>query len=282
VDPRSPAAPRNPFSLSVARRGNGGSSAASGWSRTPWEDRLGVGNSATPSSESAGRPLSGSALAQITYSSPAAAREPTVRTPEVRRGNHSSVVGGNDFSRPRQGGGSTAGGDGGFRDSRGLSATASAERGSFGGRPETTVSRVVSNSTANDADEVGSSSGARGRNTYVTAAEAAAARASEAKENTAKAAAAAAAAARPRGSVVERWREMQRRQMGETTEVEASAPAAAQSRSQQQHEARSPRNAAAQATSKEARVAFATAAQAAARRGDSPDGGNGPLATTAA
>ncbi|CAM9950374.1 unnamed protein product, partial [Ectocarpus sp. 8 AP-2014] len=293
VDPHSPEAPRNPFALSAARRGNGGSSAASGWSRTPWEDRLGVGNSATPSSESAGRPLSGSALAQITYSSPAAAPEPTATTPGVRRGSHYPKAGGNDSSQARQGGDSTAGGGGGgggggFRDSRGRSTTASTEGWSLGVRPEKTASRAVSNSTANDDDEVGSSSGPRGRKTYVTAAEAAAVRASEAKANTAKVAAAAAAvaaaAARPRGSVVERWREMQRRQMGETTEVVASAPAASQSRplQQQQEQARSPRNATAQTTSKEARAAFATAAQAAARRGDSPDGGNGSLATTAA
>ncbi|CAN0424070.1 unnamed protein product, partial [Ectocarpus sp. 12 AP-2014] len=105
-----------------------------------WEDRLGVRNLATPSLESAGRPLSGSALAQVTYSSPAAAPEPTVSTPGVILGSHYPKAGGNDFSQAWQGGGSTAGG-GGFRDSRGRSTTASTEGGSLGVRPEKTASR---------------------------------------------------------------------------------------------------------------------------------------------
>ncbi|CAM9371654.1 unnamed protein product, partial [Scytosiphon promiscuus] len=252
---RSPTAQRNPFvrtaapraRASLTRGGDGSPGTGGGFLRTPWEQRLGAGNSViatapAPAGGAASEAESVASLAQLTRSSapaPLFQREVTARVrttaAEARRG---AFV-------PAAAGGSR--GDPPLAGPTGRSSPVSDDAESF---------------------ELGDAGAPDEGKRYVTAAEAAAARASRAER-----AEAVAAAARPRGSVVERWREMQRRQAGET--ATALAPRAVPARPGQKQQADSRKDvarassaavASAAAASTEARAAFAAAAKAQARR----------------
>lgn len=287
----SPAAQRNPFVLSVAPRarttaprGSGGT--GGGFLPSPWEQRLGAGSSAAgatgpvPALRAASEAESVSSLADLTRSSPLAplfqreAAEVRVRTPAVEaRRNSLFPAAETTVSR------------GGEKASRG------AEKVSRRDSPRArSTGRSSPVSTDAESFEVTDIVARGGEKRYVTAAEAAAARASRVEQARGMTGS---SVVRPRGSVVERWREMQRKQAaGEAaTHPPASRAAPAPVRPGQKQQAESRKDAAARAASatvataaasSEARAAFAAAAKAQARRGSSPDGASGSSAAAAA
>lgn len=287
-------APTNPFVRkasplpgALGSREPGDSSVASGdgWSSTPWEQRLGAANSSSqlPSSGRASPRSSATQSTRGPHTVPAMSSRSETVSPSsagvMGIGNQLSAVERSQEEVPnhKTTGRPSAVGD--PQGSRNLTHTSSRHRerdslsssvqiGSWTGA---TVATVVAAAKTNS--KVGSS-GDRDGTRYVTAAEAATS-VSRAEEQV--------SAARPRGSVVERWREMQRKQMGETR-----APASAGSEKGSHQVDRRPqvglprdatktipppRPEAVASHSAAANAAFAAAARATASRGEAPKGG---------
>lgn len=295
-------APTNPFVRTAAplpgalgSRETGSSSVASsdGWSSTPWEQRLGAANSSSlqlPSARTASpRPSANHQSTRSPRAGAAAAassRSKKVGPSSAGVAGHSNRVSAVERSweevpnRHKQTGRPSA--IGGPQGSRNLTPTSarhreedslssSAQMGSWTGAAG---SATVAAAAKKNNSKVGSSGDRNGKG-YVTAAEAATSVSRTAEE---------VGAAHPRGSVVERWREMQRKQMGEETGAPASA--GSQKGSDQvdrRPQVGLPRDATKTAApaqpeavashSAAANAAFAAAARATASRGDAPKGG---------
>lgn len=279
-DRLDPAAPTNPFARPAERPGGGSSGAADGssWLQMPWERRLGTGSAASrlaPAGVAGPEP----SFEQINFTRVSGAAAPPLTSSAVNRAS-------------RHGRGSAAEPE---------AVAVGREEPRFGGA-RTGFSGAVGAAATPDGAHTG---GKRS----VTAAEAAAARSLRAHTSAAAAAAAVkagnAAVSRPRGSVVERWREMQRKQMAESGTAPYSDSAKSRTNTQEQQQRQqadrrsqtrtgrgdTARDAVATrmaSNSTEAKAAFTAAARAAAGRADgAPDGGarapnGGPAATAAA
>lgn len=288
-----PAAPTNPFLRTaaplprtpVSRETGSVSVASDGWSPTPWERRLGLGSSSAPLS-SARSALPGPSSAPFTRNLPVAPHfhvEPVrpSAASEARRGSQQKPVERSREELPdhqQTGRSSVVGGSHGSRNPTATSdrhreesgRSSSVQMGSGTGSTAATATAAAADKTNSKAG----SSGAHGGKRYVTAAEAAASTSRGEEE---------VAAARPRGSVVERWREMQRKQTGETRVPISAGSQKGPQQVGRRAQAGLPRDAT-QATittrpetvgshSAGPKAAFATAARATARRGDAPEGG---------
>lgn len=284
----APSAPTNPFGRTAAPlRGAlesqtpGDSSVASdGWSSTPWEERLGMA-ALTSAGGASPRPSS----TPFTRS-PRATPAPPFRSETVRP----SIAGGARCDSPRSdversweelpdhqptARPSAVGDSQGSRNPTATSARRRQEKSlssriQMGSWMDSTATPVVAAAKPNS--KVGSSEAHDGKG-YVTAAEAAA-----------SASRAELAATRPRGSVVKRWREMQRKQTGETRAPDLAGAQNGSHQADRRAQAGLPREAktasttarpeAVQSHSAAANAAFAAAARATANRGDAPEGGS--------
>lgn len=287
-----PSEPTNPFVRTavplpgaVRSRERGGSSVASeGWSSTPWQQRLGVASS-SPHLTSAGGASSRPSSSQSVRSPPAAPasrfRNEIVRSSaagEARRDRQRSAVELSPEELPNHQQIDRSSAVGGAQGSRNQTASSARRReeklssisvqmGSWAGsNSATVVAAVKANSTVG-------SSGADDGKEYANTAEAAA-YVSRAEE---------VVAARPRGSVVERWREMQRKQMEETQEPASVGSQKGPHQVDQRAQARLSTDAAkaiaparpetVASHSAAANAAFAAAARATASRGNALEGG---------
>eukprot|EP00903_Cladosiphon_okamuranus_P019598 g18024.t1 len=276
-DAVGPAAPENPFARPAERAAGSSSSSGAGsgagdrsdWSQTPWERRLGAGSTSSRSAPAGGAGPEAS-FDQFEFTRVSGTAGPPLVFSAIgraNRGDRGSAARRESVARP--------------------SVSSTEERGTGGARTG------FAGAAAAAAAAVALDGARSGGKSFVTAAEAAAARSLRAKT----------AASRPRGSVVQRWREMQRKEMAEsgTAPYSASAGSPARSRTktkqqQQQQQQQADRRAQAGAgrggtatdkatatdamatrtdsNSAEAKAAFAAAARAAAGRADgAPDGG---------